>query len=56
MFTNASGEGKSLLSWSSLWQYLTHGLEATFVLDEGKKVWDYIVANMDATRLQTRAF
>jgi hypothetical protein len=56
MFTNASGEGKSMLSWSSLWQYLTHGLEATFVLDEGKKVWDYIVTNMDATRLQTRAF
>jgi len=32
------------------------GVEAGFILDEGKKVWDYIVANVDSARLQTRAF
>lgn len=56
MFTNAAGASKSIWSGSSFWQYLTHGLEATFVLDEGKKVWEYIVANVDSARLQVRAF
>jgi hypothetical protein len=56
MYTNASGASKSVWSWSSLGQYLTTGVEAGFILDEGKKVWDYIVANVDSARLQTRAF
>ncbi len=56
MYTNADGASKSVWSWASLWQYLTHGTEATFTYDEGKKVWDYIVANMDPARLQVRAF
>ena len=56
MFTNAPGASKSIVSWSSVWQYVTHGLEATFVLEEGKMVWQYIVANMDSARLQVRAF
>jgi hypothetical protein len=56
MYTNAPGASKSVWSWSSLGQYLTNGVEAGFILDEGKKVWDYIVANVDSARLQTRAF
>jgi hypothetical protein len=56
MFTNAEGAKKSLWSWSSLWQYWTNGVEAGFTLEEGKKTWEYIVANFDSTRLQTRAF
>ena len=56
MFTNAPGASKSIWSWSSFGQYLTNGVEAGFILDEGKKVWDYIVANVDSARLQTRAF
>jgi hypothetical protein len=56
MFTNADGAHKSVWSWSSAWQYFAHGTEATFTLDEGKKVWQYIVANMDPARLQVRAF
>ncbi|HXH86157.1 MAG TPA: hypothetical protein VNI35_04985 [Nitrospira sp.] len=56
MYTNAAGASKSSWSWSSLAQYLTTGVEAGFILDEGKKVWDYIVANVDSARLQTRAF
>jgi hypothetical protein len=56
MYTNAAGQNKSVWSWSSFGQYLTHGAEAGFILDEGKKVWDYIVANVSSARLQTRAF
>ena len=56
MYTNADDAHKSIASGSSWWQYLTHGLEAGFILDEGKKAWDYIVANVDASRLETRAF
>jgi hypothetical protein len=56
MFTNAPGQSKSVWSWSSFWQYLSHGVEATFTLAEGKKVWDYIVANMESVRLQEREF
>jgi hypothetical protein len=56
MFTNAPGASKSVWSWSSAWQYFAHGTEATFTLDEGKKVWQYIVANMDPARLKVRAF
>ena len=47
---------KSIWSWSSAWQLLTHGAEAGFTLEEGKKVWEYIVANIDPARLQVRAF
>lgn len=56
MYTNAPGQQKSIWSWSSFGQYLTNGVEAGFILDEGKKVWDYIVANVDSARLQVRAF
>jgi hypothetical protein len=56
MFTNASDAHKSIWSWSAAWQYWTNGVEAGFTLDEGKKVWDYIVANFESARLQTRAF
>lgn len=56
MYTGASDQGKSIWSWRSLWQYLSHGVEASFTLDEGKKVWDYIVAHMDPERLKVRAF
>jgi hypothetical protein len=56
MFTNAPGANKSVWSWSSAWQYWTHGAEAGFILEEGKNVWRYIVANMDPARLQVRAF
>ena len=31
-------------------------LTAGFILEEGKNVWRYIVANMDPARLQVRAF
>lgn len=56
MFTNAENERKSVWSWSAAFQYWTNGVEAGFILDEGKKVWDYIVANFDSADLQTRAF
>ena len=56
MFTNAPGQDKSVWSWSSFWQYLSSGVEAGFVLAEGKKAWDYIVANVAAERLKVRAF
>ncbi len=56
MFTNAAGEGKSVWSWSSLWQFWTSGVEADFTLDEAKKVWEYIVTNFSADCLKTRAF
>ncbi len=56
MYTNAPGQKKSVWSWSSFWQYASHGLEAGFTLDEGKKVWEYIVANVAPARLQVRAF
>jgi hypothetical protein len=56
MFTNAAGAMKSIWSWSSLWQYWTNGVEAGFILEEGKMVWEYIVANFDSARLQVRAF
>lgn len=56
MFTNASGANKSIWSWASAWQYWTNGVEAGFTLEEGKKTWEYIVANFDSARLQTRAF
>ena len=56
MFTNASNANKSIWSWGSAWQYWTNGVEAGFTLDEGKKEWDYIVANFSSARLQTRAF
>lgn len=56
MYTNAPGQSKSIWSWSSFWQYVSHGVEAGFTLDEGKKVWQYIVANVDPARLQVKAF
>jgi len=56
MFTNAAGAKKSIWSGSSAWQYWTNGVEAGFTLEEGKKTWEYIVANFDSARLQTRAF
>lgn len=56
MYTNAPGQNTSVWSWSSFWQYLKHGTEAGFVLDEAKKAWDYIIANFDPARLKTRAF
>jgi hypothetical protein len=56
MYTNADGAKKSIWSGSSAWQYWTNGIEAGFTLDEGKKTWEYIVANLDGARLQTRAF
>src|SRR5258708_11710684 len=55
-FTNAPTEGKSVWSWSSAWQYWTSEVEAGFILDEAKKVWDHIVANFSADCLKTRPF
>jgi hypothetical protein len=43
-------------TWSLLWHWYTSGSEARFVLDEGKKVWDYIVANVEPECLMTRQF
>jgi hypothetical protein len=56
MYTNAADQKKSIWSWPSAWQYWTHGVEAGFTLDEAKKTWEFIVANFDSARLQTRAF
>lgn len=53
MFT---ARGKNFSSGSSWWQYWTTGVEAGFTLDEGKKVWEYIVANFGAACLRTRQF
>lgn len=52
MFTG----GQSVSSGSSWWQYWTSGVEAGFIFDEGKKVWDYIVKNFSVDCLKTRAF
>ncbi len=43
-------------TWNVLWHYYTSGSEARFTLDEGKKVWDYIVANASLQDLTTRQF
>lgn len=51
MFT---ARGKNYSSTSSWWQYWTHGVEAGFTLDEGKKVWEYIVTNFGADCLRKR--
>lgn len=56
MWTRAEGEKKSYWSWSALWQYYTNGLEAGFTFDEGKKTWDYIVANFAPDCLEMRQF
>ena len=56
MFTNAMGQKKSIWSWPSAWQYWTNGVEAGFTLEEGKKAWDYIVANFAPAQLQVRPF
>jgi hypothetical protein len=52
MYTYADSEDKSLSSSSSWWQYWTTGTEAGFTLDEGKKVWEYIVHNFPADCLK----
>lgn len=56
MFTNAPAEMKSKWSWSSLYQYYTSGVEAGFVLDEAKSVWNYIVMNFAPSCLRHRPF
>jgi hypothetical protein len=56
MYTAAAEENKSVWSWSSALQYWNSGWEAGFTLDEGKKAWDYIVANFSADCLKTRQF
>jgi hypothetical protein len=56
MFTNNATENRSIWSGSSVWQYWTNGLEAGFILDEGKKVWRYIVDNFDPSILESRPF
>jgi len=56
MYTNAAEEQKSASSSSSWWQYWTSGTEAGFTLDEGKKVWEYVVRNFSADCLKTRQF
>jgi hypothetical protein len=43
-------------TWSLLWHWYTSGTEARFILDEGKRVWDYIVANVAPECLMTRQF
>jgi len=56
MFTNAKDQNKSTFTWGVLWQYWNSGLEASFTLDEGKKVWDYIVGNFSPDCLEMRQF
>jgi hypothetical protein len=56
MYTAAKLEKKSAFSWSALLQLWTNGVEAGFTLDEGKRVWDYIVMNFGTQCLTTRAF
>jgi hypothetical protein len=46
----------SSVTRSLIWYYWTSGSEARFTLDEGKKVWDYIVANASVLDLTTRQF
>jgi hypothetical protein len=43
-------------TWNLIWHWYTSGSEARFTLDEGKKVWDYIVANASLQDLTTRQF
>jgi hypothetical protein len=56
MYTRAESEKKSWATWGTLWQLYTSGTEASFILDEGKKVWDYIVANFAPECLEVRQF
>ena len=56
MYTPEESEKKSWATWGTLWQLYTSGTEASFILDEGKKVWDYIVANFAPECLETRQF
>jgi hypothetical protein len=43
-------------TWSLIWHWYTSGSEARFTLDEGERVWDYIVANASPQDLMTRQF
>lgn len=43
-------------TWNLIWHWYTSGSEARFTLDEGKRVWDYIVANAAPQDLMTRQF
>jgi hypothetical protein len=56
MWTPAPTENKSWVTLALFWHLFTSGTEARFTLDEGKKVWDYIVAHAAAIDLQTRQF
>jgi hypothetical protein len=56
MYTPAKAEQKSWHTWGTIWQWYTSGTEASFILDEGKKVWDYIVANFAPECLEMRQF
>jgi hypothetical protein len=49
----------STTTWATfnvIWHWYTSGSEARFTLDEGKRVWDYIVANASVQDLMTRQF
>jgi hypothetical protein len=56
MYTPAKSEKKSWNTWGTLWHLYISGTEASFILDEGKKVWDYIVANFAPECLEIRQF
>jgi hypothetical protein len=49
-------ESTTWATLSLLWHWYTSGSEARFILDEGKRVWDYIVANVKPECLMTRQF
>ena len=48
--------GQGVSNNSSWWQYWTTGIEAGFIFEEGKKVWDYIVNNFSIEDLKSRPF
>lgn len=55
MYTAAEAEDKSAWDWWLIPDYFYLNGGPTFVLDEAKQAWDYIIANFTAECLRTRA-
>ena len=55
MFTMNKSQGKSVFTWWTVPSLLVFEQQPKFVLDEAKRVWDYIVAGWPTKALTTRA-
>jgi len=55
MFTMNKSQGKSVFTWWTVPSLLVFEQQPKFVLEEAKRVWDYIVAGWPTKALTTRA-